>query len=221
MRNEPDSNVWLQWHSHYDTPNSSLAHRLTAVRDHLRRALVEAPCDAYGGRLLISVCAGEGRDVLPVLAERDGSGVRAVLVELDPSVSQRAYATATELGLSGVEVRHADAATVDTYGDLPPAHVLLICGVFGHTSVDDAGKVVATLPALLAPGGIVIWTRACRRANDDPSLGIRDFFLDHGFTELSFCRTADDVFRVGMHQLTAIPAGVRPPRPGTRMFTFV
>ena len=213
---------WLQWHHHYDVPDSPLANRLAVVRDQLRRALIDAPGDADGVLRLISVCAGEGRDLLPTLAEQDGSRrVNALLVELDQALAQRARATAAELGLSGVEVRKADAGLVDTYLGLPPAHVMMVCGVFGHTSFGDARRIIATLPAMLSLGGVVIWTRSRRDSGYDQSLGLRDSFLDHGFTELSFTSTADGVFRIGMHQLATRSEGTRLPLPRTRIFTFV
>lgn len=212
---------WQEWHRHYDTPNSSIALRLAVVQRDLRRALAEAPRGEDGIINLISMCAGEGRDVLPALAEQDGGrGVNAILVELDATMSQRARTAAADLGLSGVEVKTADAGLTDTYSDLPRAQVLTVCSVFGNIAEADMRRTVATLPALLAPDGIVLWTRA-GRAGHDPSLEVRRVFLQHGFTEMSLTSTADDTFRIGMHRLTDGPADLRPPQPGTRMFSFV
>ncbi|WP_329100958.1 class I SAM-dependent methyltransferase [Micromonospora sp. NBC_01699] len=211
---------WQKWHDEYDEPNSPLAHRLRVVRRDLRRALAEAPCGTDGVQQVVSICAGEGRDVLPVLAEQDEHRrVRVLLVELDPVLAQRARTTAADLGLSGVEVRVADAGAVDTYLDVPPAHLLLACGVFGNISAADTRQTVATLPALLAPGAIVIWTRAGRDGGDDPSQQVRADFRDHGFTELSFTSATESRFRVGMNKLDT-PAATRAPQAGTRMFTF-
>lgn len=210
---------WLEWHHHYDTPNSSIALRLADVQRDLRRALAEAPRGEDGIIYLISMCAGEGRDVLPVLAEENEGGrrVKAILVEFDEIMSQRARTAVADLGLSGVEVKTADAGTTETYRDLPLAQILLVCSVFGNITVADMRRTVATLPALLAIDGIVLWTRA----GHDPSLEVRRVFLDHGFTEMSFTSTADDMFRVGMHRLADRPADLRPPQLGTRMFSFV
>ena len=60
---------WLQWHEQYDSPGSPLARRLQVVQRDLRQALIDAPRDEDGACRLVSMCAGEGRDVLPVLAE--------------------------------------------------------------------------------------------------------------------------------------------------------
>ena len=208
---------WREWHRHYDNPNSSTALRLAIVQRDLRRALAEAPRDEDGIINLITMCAGEGRDVLPVLAEQDGGErVKAILVEYDPNISQIASAAVENLGLSEVEVRTADAGTTDTYSDLPPAQILTVCSVFGNIPAADVRRTVATLPALMAPDGIVIWTRS----EDEPSQGVRRVFLEHGFTEMSFTITEDNLFRIGMNRLADRPADLRPPPPGTRMFNF-
>ncbi len=83
--------------------------------------------------------------MLPVLAET-GRDVRALLMELDPLLCERARSTATELGLTGVEIRTGDAGVTDAYRGFTPAHVVLACGVFGNITVEDARQTVAALP---------------------------------------------------------------------------
>jgi hypothetical protein len=210
---------WEQWHTHYDQADSSLSQRLEAVRRDLRLALAQARADADGLIRLTTVCAGEGRDVLPVLAEFDGGrAVRATLIEIDPLLADRARTTAAELGLSGVEVQTADAGTPETYRDVPRANVLTVCGVFGNISVQDVRRTIGALPGMLAMGGIVIWTRGVEDADRTPD--IRATFAAYGFTEMSFTATADGAFRIGMHQLAADPADDVPGKSGARIFTF-
>lgn len=207
---------WRDWHQHYDNPSSSISLRLELVQRDLRRALAEAPNDENGVVNLITMCAGEGRDVLPVLTEESNRPIKATLVEYDETLSQRARTAAHDLHLSEVEVRTADAGTVDTYRDLPPAQILTVCSVFGNIPVEDMRRTVATLPALLADDGLVIWTRA----GHDQSQEVRQVFLDHGFSEISFSHTTDNTFWVGMNRLAARPAQLSAPQPGTRMFSF-
>jgi hypothetical protein len=209
---------WREWHQHYDNPNSSIALRLEIVQRDLRRALAEAPTDENGIIHLITMCAGEGRDVLPVLAEQnDGRRVEAILLEFDETLSQRARTAVSNLGLSGVEVKTGDAGTTDTYRDFPLAQILLACSVFGNIPEADVRRTIATLPALMAVDGIVLWTRSGRTGHD-PSLEVRKAFLDHGFTEMSVTNTIDDTFRVGLNRLTDKPTDLRLPH-DTRMFT--
>jgi hypothetical protein len=208
---------WQEWHQHYDDPGSSLAGRLRVVQRDLRRALDEAPRE--DGRLrLVVMCAGEGRDVLPILAEKRDRDVSAVLVEFDPGLAEKARATAAELGLTGVEVRTADAGDPATYADLAPAHILTACGVFGNVVREDALGTIATLPQLLADGGLVIWTRGQFADDDaDPAQELREQFLGSGFEELDFTRPDDARFRVGLNRLVTRPPVVR----RTRLFAFV
>jgi hypothetical protein len=207
----------VAWHTNYQDPDSSLARRLRVVQRDLRHALAESP--GNGELRLASMCAGEGRDVLPVLAAYRGPReVTALLVELDPTLAGRARQAAADLGLTGVETITGDAGVTDPYLRLAPVHTLLACGVFGNVTLDDLRRTIATLPSLLAPGGIVIWTRGRGDSDADPALAVRDCFAAHGFTELSFTVPDDDTYRVGMHRLDAPTAE---PHPGTRMFNFV
>lgn len=210
------SKDWVAWHRDYEDPSSSLARRLQVVQSEVGAALTRARA-ANGELRLISICAGDGRDVLPVLAERD-RGVLALLVELDPLLCERARSTAAKLGLTGVEIRTGDAGVSDAYRDFTPAHVVLACGVFGNISLADAQHTITALPSLLADDGIVIWTRGRNDDGPDPSTAIRELFTAHGFTEVSF--TAPDYarFRVGTHRLSPRPTHV--PTQPFRMFTF-
>jgi hypothetical protein len=57
---------WHAWHDEYDDPASSLSRRLVVVRRQVDAILRARP----GPTRLVSMCAGDGRDVLPVLAPR-------------------------------------------------------------------------------------------------------------------------------------------------------
>lgn len=213
------SRDWPAWHQQYDDPASSLWRRLEVVRAELASLLAATS----GSVRLVSLCSGDGRDALPVLAASRAQ-VDAVLVELDAGLADRARSTARELGLGGVEVRTGDAGSTDTFADACPADVLLACGVFGNVRDEDVAATVAALPALLAHGARVVWTRGQRVPQDptevdgDPSLVVRDLFVAAGFEEVSFVRPADAGFRVGVHRW---PGQDGRPEQGVRLFTFV
>src|SRR5215510_11374893 len=102
---EPPVKDWLAWHAAYDDPSSSLSTRLRAVRRRLSRALDQAPAAPVR---LVSLCAGQGLDVLGVLPGHPrGRDVSAVLVESDPRNAALARRGAAAAGLSQVEVRAA------------------------------------------------------------------------------------------------------------------
>lgn len=205
---------WVDWHTAYNDPSSSLSARLQRVRHHLSRAIDRVPA---GPVRLVSLCAGQGRDVLAVLPghpRRDD--VCAVLVEFDSHNAQAARLSAAEAGLGRVEVRQADASRVAAFADALPADVLLLCGIFGNVSTSDIKRTVAAAPALCAPGATVIWTRHRRPPDLTPQ--IRAWFEEQGFAEICFdAIQADGLVSVGVNHLrSARPADL----PAGPLFTF-
>jgi hypothetical protein len=101
---------WADWHAGYDDPSSPLAARLDRVRAHLRQALDEAPA---GPVRLVSLCAGQGHDVIGVLPghgrRRD---VSAVLIEHDERNAAQARRRATAAGLTEVAGRREQGQPV-------------------------------------------------------------------------------------------------------------
>ncbi len=125
---------WSEWHDVYAKPDSGLDDRLAAVRAQIDRRLGATAPDPLP---VISVCAGDGRDLLGVLARRSGADrVTALLVDYDVGLATRARETDKALSAQ-IDVRQSDAAQSDVYTGAVPADVLLICGIFGNVS--DAG----------------------------------------------------------------------------------
>jgi hypothetical protein len=160
---------WLEWHSPYDDPASALSRRLALVQARLADALDASP----PGRLqVVSMRAGQGRDILGVLVDHPRAGdVTARLVESDPRLVSLARQAAT--AFAGVEVLEADAGCTDAYVGAVPAHIVLACGVFGNISDDNIHPTVSALPGLCAPGAVVIWTR--HRAEPDLTPLVRHY----------------------------------------------
>ena len=205
---------WVAWHAAYDDPSSSLSTRLRLVREHVCRALDRAPA---GPVRLVSLCAGQGLDVLGVLPEHPrGRDVSAVLVESDPHNAALARRGAAEAGLSQVEVRVADASRVASYADALPARVLLLCGIFGNVSEGDIQRTAQAAPALCAAGATVIWTRHRRAPDLTPR--IREWFRASGFEEVAFDTPDTEALTgVGVGRLAAAPQAGLPRGP---LFTF-
>lgn len=217
MREEVDAEgedpFWVRWHAGYDDPDSDLSQRLVVVQQRVREAIDATP----GSVRLISVCAGQGRDVIGALAGHPRSSrVRALLVELDEHNVAVARRSAAEAGMAGVEVVRADAALTDVYRDAVPADVLLLCGIFGNVSDDDVRATVMHASRLCAPDAVVIWTR--RRYEPDLTEAIRGWFTEAGYEELGFDSPGTDRFAVGTHRLIRDPLAFDP---DLRMFTFV
>jgi hypothetical protein len=89
---------WVAWHAAYDDPSSSLTARLQRVRSHLWDAIGRVPA---GQVSLVSLCAGQGRDVIGVVPHHPRrDDVRAVLVESDARNAGLARRAAEREGLS-------------------------------------------------------------------------------------------------------------------------
>ena len=204
---------WVRWHNEYDDPGSALARRLRVVQEQIRAALERVPA---GPVTAVSMCAGQGRDLIEVLAghpRRDD--VRARLVELDPANVAAARAAARAAGLDGVEVVAADAGLVDPYLALAPADLVLACGVFGNIVDEDVERTVAVCGQLTRAGGTVVWTRHRRAPDLVPA--ICDWFERDGFDRVALT-PPEAGFGVGVHRRVRAP---EPVVAGVRMFTFV
>jgi hypothetical protein len=203
---------WRAWHADYADPSSALSQRLAVVQAQVAQWLDRTRPRPVA---VTSVCAGDGRDLIDVLTGRpDTVRVTATLVELDADLAAAAAATAADL--PGLSVRCADAGSTEAYAGCAPADLLLLCGVLGNVSDEDAAGTIAALPGLCAPGATVVWTR--HRREPDLTPAIRDWFEAAGFAEESFTAPQGTLWSVGVHRLVG-PA--QPRGEARRLFTFV
>jgi predicted nicotinamide N-methyase len=205
---------WDAWHRPYESPGSPLARRLRIVQSAIRAEL-----DATAPRPVraLSVCAGDGRDLIQVLASRpDADRVTADLLEQDPRCVARARAQVQEAGLETVTVTRTDASNSDAYSGLVPADLVLLCGVFGNIADRDVRRLVETMPQLCRTGALVVWTRHHRPPDLTPS--IRRWLREARFDEVSFTAPTDAVFSVGVHRFSGEPVPLEPAR---TLFSFV
>ena len=205
---------YVAWHEAYGVPGSPLRRRLDVVIRLIGEALDRA---ASGPCRFVSLCAGQGDDVLTVAAtHRRGGDLVGRLVELDPVNAAAATARAADLGRTDIDVVVADAGTTDACAGAVPADLIVACGIFGNISPEDIERTVRAFPSLCAPGGWVVWTRHPR----EPGVleGIQRWFEESGFER--HAPVVDDAqhWAVGLHHLVAEPA---PFVPGQHLFTFV
>jgi hypothetical protein len=204
---------WVEWHRQYDEARG-LHRRLEAVRLQIRLALDRAP---RGPIRVISMCAGDGRDLVEVLADHPRAGdVRARLVELDPELVRRGRERITSRGLAQIEFHQADAGTSTSYAGAVPADVILACGIWGNVTDGDIRGMIEKLPMLAGPGATVIWTRG--RFAPDLTPTIRRWLIESGFDETAFVAIPDSTMSVGAARLRRPPV---PYRADERLFTFL
>jgi hypothetical protein len=218
----------VQWHAAYEDPSSNLSMRLAAVQSMLRAALdALPPRSAAGGpnthpeRIrIVSLCAGQGRDVIDVVATHPrGPEVSALLVELDPALVAFARARAATAGpgvAERIRIVEGDASRCRQYADDVPADIVLVCGVFGNISPADITRTIQAMRGFCVPGGRVVWTR--HRLPPDLTPAIRADFAAAGFTEIAFEAAEGTVMTVGCHRLDGATA---PFDTGQVLFDFV
>ena len=203
---------WHEWHSAYDNPGSGLSRRLSWVQDQIRAALDGAPA---GPVRAISLCAGQGRDLIGVLAEHPrAKDVTARLVELDPRNTEVAARLAAESSLDNVHIVTGDASLTSQYADLVPADLVLACGVFGNMTDAHVEQTIHYCAQLCAEGGTVVWTRARWAPDLVPQLCA--WFEERSFERL-WLSSPDYAQCVGAHRRTAPPD---PLDPDAVMFAF-
>jgi hypothetical protein len=205
---------WVDWHHQYVEPGHALSRRLQDVRRQITAFLDSAP----GGDLsILSLCAGQGDDLLDVLPTHPAAArVRANLVEFEPGNAEVARERIGRLGLGRVVVHQADAGLSNTYADLVPADLVLVCGVFGNLSDEDVATTIGALPQLCSANATVIWTR--HRRQSDLTADVRDWFAAAGFQQLRFHSPETNGWAVGTHRLVSVP---EPLSLGERWFRFV
>jgi len=206
------ADYWHAWHSSYANADSALAARLALVQEQVRAALDRA---APGPVRAISVCAGQGQDLIGALAGHPRrEDVSARLVELDARNVLLARVAARAAGLAGIEVVAADASLTDSYAGAAPADLILVCGVFGNISAEDVLRTIDQLGQLCAPRATVVWTR--HRHPPDLVPRVLAAFERAGFDRLA-CADAPP-FAVGASRLRVAPS---PLRRGVRLFEFI
>lgn len=202
---------YVSWHEEYAQPGSALHLRLLVVRELVATALDQLPA---GPIRAISLCAGQGIDLLPVAhRHRRGVDLTGRLIELDPGNVAIARKNIERFRLKGLEAVEGDAGWSDVYAGAAPADLVLVCGVFGNIRDEDVERTVRLLPSLCAQGAWVIWTRYPR--DDGIIFRIQDWFLEAGFESQALVVPEVKMFGVGAVLLTGNPT---PFRSGERLF---
>ena len=209
---------WSAWHDDYAGADSALSQRLAVVRAEIHRVLAER-AGRPGPLTVLSACAGDGRDILGVLAEQDErlrGPVEVSLLETDRRNLDRAERFCRDTALGGVRLLERDAGLSDSYLDAAPADLVLMCGVFGNITDADVRRLIEFLPRLCRAGATLIWTRSRRAPDLTPA--IRDWLAAARFTELSFTAPPGVLGSVGTNRFDGEP---QPLLAGQRLFRFV
>ena len=128
------SKDWVEWHKPYEVEDSFLSRRLAIVKEKLREAIQAG----HSPLSIISICAGQGHDVIDVLAEQSyRTDIKAHLVELNEKNVIEARQRADNAKLASIDIVQGDAAALKAYEGIAPAGIVLACGIFGNISDQD------------------------------------------------------------------------------------
>lgn len=203
---------WQAWYGQYDDENSSLSRRLRVVQQRLDDLVSGEP----PVRRALSLCAGDGRDILPVVARLPNARrPELLLVEIDPTLAAAAERRAVDFGVAATVIV-GDAGLAKTWQHVGPVDLLMLCGIFGNISETGIRATISASRGMLTRGGSVIWTRG-RFADQDLRPQIREWFEEEGFTESAF-DSEPTGYGVGVHRITSqLPVTPVP----DRLFSFV
>jgi hypothetical protein len=204
--------------------NPLFQRRLDEVKKQITEALDECP---PGPLRIISICSGDGRDILGVLPDHPRRQ-DAVCLLIDANAKAIADARSGALA-AGVEKQFhcivGDAACLDHYAEFGPANLILISGVFVYLLPSDAEKLIAALPMLCQAGCFVIWNR---RHSQSPGIEIffkrstqiehlQTFFRFYNFTTVTDSSTGAEGFVVRRERFDGAPKAWSP---GPLLFKF-
>jgi len=191
------SRSWTGWPTEAYAQNR-YQQRLEAVQQHLIERLDSVPC---GPIRLISICAGDGRDVIGVLQTHERrKEMSAWLVELDRQSVAAGIRDASLVGLQDtVRFINGDATDYVTYQDIAPADIVLACGVWGHVPAHERVSLTSALAALCRPRGTVTWTRGI--SNGTARLDeIESLFVRPTWERMRITLTADKRWAVATYR---------------------
>lgn len=189
---------WFEWHEFYNT-DVRLQQRLQIVREYIWRAIDESPV----GRIrLVSLCAGDGRDLLGTLASHPrAKDVYGRLVELNPNLVAQGREAIASAGFSEqLEFINGDATNSSNYIGAVPADIVIVCGIFGNLENEaELKRLIGNLPFLAKTGAFAIWTRGHSDgiAHSDT---VRQVFQQAEFAEVEFRLTLTGDMGVGIHR---------------------
>jgi len=208
---------WKDWYKHYDEL-PSLQTRLRLAQEQIAATLDQCP---PGPIRIVSVCAGDGRDVIGTLIKHPRRrDVNAALLENHLESVERGREAAKHAELTKeVCFVHADATLAGNYQGHVPADLVLLSGFLGHLRHEDVPRLITSLPMLCKTGGWIIWNRhlILNKGREQVS-AIRMLFRGQRFEEVYYDAPEADGFAVGRVRFSG---KVLPLDPSRVMFKFV
>jgi hypothetical protein len=205
---------YVEWHKKYDDPSSPSSLRLRMIQAMLTKVLA-----ANAGPLrLLSLAAGDARDILDVLEQRpaDVPRIAGRMIEILPELVATAQSRIAAIG-SPLEMVEDDAGDPQNLIGHIPADVVLLIGIMGNVSDDDDDYLADVVASFCAPGALMIWSRG--HDNVEMVRRIRGRLADAGFVDQRFWPVPNGTYGLGTARWPDKPT---PPLPMDRkLFTFI
>jgi hypothetical protein len=153
---------------------------------------------------VVSMCAGQGRDILGVLRDfprRDETVV--TLIEQDRRNAEFARETARAADLTDVSVVVGDAGDSTSYVGLAPASLVIMVGFLTHLGDGDLDRLIAFLPQLSAVSGMALWCAGSQHV--DLPTEIRTLFARAGFVPVAVQCDVDPRWNIGIERFEGRP----------------
>lgn len=188
---------WKDWHAIYDRPSGANA-RLLAVQKAVSECLALLPA---GPVKLLSIFAGDGRDIIPVVAgSMRRNEVNCQFIEINKALVRAGRQRAEAHGMSDkMQFECADATSPESYTGSVPVDCVLASGVFGNLLPEDVVRCIKALTGMLKTGGLLVWTRSrCAGSGESGIAAIQAALQGQGFVERN--RGGCAKFLVACHQ---------------------
>ena len=205
---------YVKWHDKYADPKSAMSSRLRMIQAILTEVLATNPQPLR----LLSLCAGDARDILGVLGQRpqDVKRVTGRMIEIEPDLVAAARGRIALIG-SPLEIIEGDASDPQNLVGQIPAEIVLLIGVLGNISDEDDDYMAKIMASFCAPGAVLLWTRAHHET--ETLARIQGTLALSGFTDQRFWPVPNGTFGLGVARWPDQPA---PPLPMDRkLFTFI
>ena len=198
------SDKWTEWHEEaYNDINSLPYQRTEIVKDLINKYLSEIDKDI----VVISIGAGQSRDILPVLIGRkDNDRITTYLIDTDIECLNYAKNYAKDNNIINVHIVDMDGSLVKNYKDIPKADLIIFCGMMTQKNTDEVKKLANNIKLICNKDAQIIWSR--HGYDKDYSTPFRNVFNENFYKELDFYISHKEPFFICRNIIMSNPLNI-------------
>lgn len=193
------SDKWTEWHENaYNNTNSLAYQRTEIVKNLINKYLYEINKNV----VIVSIGAGQGRDILSVLKERkDNNRIFTYLIDTDMECLDYAKNYAEKNNIINVNVVNIDGSLTENYKDIPKADLIIFCGMMNQKNTEEVKSLANNMKFLCNEDAQIIWSR--HGYDEDYSTSFRNVFNENFYKELDFYISHKEPFFVCRNIITS------------------